>query len=514
MSADINECMGEIWTRWQGHVINGAYPLGRYLGCSDHSGVFLTRSPVHSRSDIAIKLVPANRALAEFQLPRWKRAAGLIHPHLLRLFEWGGCQLDGSPYLYLLMEYADQTLAQLLPRRALTEDEAREMLIPVLEALTFLHERSLVQGQLKPANVLVVGDRLRLASDAIRRLGESRPNAQAPTVYDPPESLPGTGSAAGDIWALGISLCEALARRPPLLTSERGAGLTLPADLSPRFREVVARCLSPAPQDRPGVSELLAWARGRASTAAGTVSGQPAVPDQPAASAPPTVPAASARPAASPAPAPLTAPAERAGSAIAATPALPHVDLQPAPFVPAVALLSKRRVPIAVVLGVALIVALGWAGSHLFRRQAGSAAPPLAPQHHRALASPTSGAAASAPAKVQTPVSANSTGAPRGIGGIVSSNPLREVIPDVPLSARRTIHGHIKVWVRVIVEQDGSVLAALLDLPGPSRYFQRLALQAAKKWTFPPAPSSSRRLLQIRFEFSRDGTRGRAVPLR
>src|SRR6185437_7154734 len=118
---------------------------------SDHSGAFLTRSPAMSRSDLAIKLVPANRALAEYQLPRWKRAGGLAHPHLLRLLEWGGCQLEGSPYLHVVMEYADQTLAQLLPRRALTDAEAREMLMPVLDALEFLHERDLVHGQLKPA---------------------------------------------------------------------------------------------------------------------------------------------------------------------------------------------------------------------------------------------------------------------------------------------------------------------------------------------------------------------------
>ena len=45
------------------------------------------------------------------------------------------------------MEYADQTLAQLLLHRALTDAEAREMLLPTLDALAFLHGRNLVQGQ-------------------------------------------------------------------------------------------------------------------------------------------------------------------------------------------------------------------------------------------------------------------------------------------------------------------------------------------------------------------------------
>ena len=172
MSVEPSELTSEVWTRWQGHVINGVFPLGRYLGCSDHSGVFLTKSAAQRPSEVAIKLVPTNRALAESQLPRWKRAGGLAHPHLLRLLQWGGCQLDGLPYLYAVMEYADQTLAQLLLHRALTDDEAREMLLPILDALAFLHGQNLVHGQLKPANILVVGDQLKLASDTIRRVSE------------------------------------------------------------------------------------------------------------------------------------------------------------------------------------------------------------------------------------------------------------------------------------------------------------------------------------------------------
>jgi len=61
------------------------------------------------------------------------------------------------------MEYAEQTLSQILPHRALSPDEVREMLLPTLDALAFLHRKNLVQGQLKPANLLVVNDQLKLA---------------------------------------------------------------------------------------------------------------------------------------------------------------------------------------------------------------------------------------------------------------------------------------------------------------------------------------------------------------
>src|SRR5262249_11037881 len=138
------------WTKWQGHVVNGVFPLRRHLGSSNHSGVFLTELAAPQQTEVAIKLVPAVAALADSQLDRWNRAASLTHPHLVRILETGQCELDGSPHLYAVMEYADQTLAELLAHRALTEDETRDLLLPVLQALGFLHERNLVQGQLKP----------------------------------------------------------------------------------------------------------------------------------------------------------------------------------------------------------------------------------------------------------------------------------------------------------------------------------------------------------------------------
>ena len=181
------------------------------------------------------------------------------------------------------MEYADQTLAQLLLHRALTDDEAREMLLPTLDALAFLHGRNLVQGQLKPANILVVGDQLKLASDTIRRVTEGTMSANTPTVYDPPEARHGSSSTADDIWALGVSLFEALTRRPPSGLGEPREAVVLPADFSPAFRDVVARCLSPSPQDRPSVTELVAWARGRSAGSAPAATIQPAalVPPEP-----------------------------------------------------------------------------------------------------------------------------------------------------------------------------------------------------------------------------------------
>jgi outer membrane biosynthesis protein TonB len=481
--------MSEAWTRWQGHIINGVFPLGRYLGCSDHSGVFLSKSPAHP-GEVAIKLVPTNRALAESQLPRWKRAGGLAHPHLIRLFELGGCQLDGLPYLYTVMEYADQTLAQLLQHRAMTDDEAREMLLPALEALAFLHGRNLLQGQLKPSNILVVGDQLKLASDTIRRVTEVAVSANTHTVYDPPEAQRGVNSTAADVWALGVTLFEALTRLLPAGLGEPTDAL-LPADFSPAFRDVVAHCLSPNPEDRPNVTELAAWARGESPSAA------------PGAAAPPDAvlppePKAPEPKAPEPAP-PPTAPPQAA----------PEVA-RPAP---SKAQSQKPRALLTVMLGALVILALAWAGVRMFRAQRAAVPPPPSAQALGDSSSQIPGADERAAAEGRAPGSAISTRKPGRSEVATSPTGLHEEMPEVPWSARRTIRGHIKVWVRVIVNQDGSVFAAVSDRTGPSSYFQRVAIEAAKKWTFPPVDTPSQRMMQVRFDFSRDGTTGRAVTL-
>jgi TonB family protein len=475
MSVEARELTSEAWTRWQGQVVNGVFPLGRYLGSSDHSGVFLTLCAARYSAEVAIKLVPANRALTESLLPRWKRAASLTHPHLLRLLERGGCQLEGQPFLYLVMEYADQTLAQLLPQRALTEQEAREMLVPILEALAFLRVRNLIHGQLKPANILVVGDQLKLASDTIRLAAESVPSTQTPSVYDPPEARLGSSSSAGDIWALGVCLHEALTRRKPAGCGESGNAGALPGDFSPAFRDVVARCLSRRPELRPSVSELMACA-----------TGQSAVLAPPAATTEATAP-----------PRPPPSKVQEAAPSETATPE--HVSRPPTPTA-ATAQPPNARALFVVILAL-IIVGIGWMGLHVLNPGRTPAAPARVP-----ASAPQAG-------HVPGPNAALSASTPGRGGAAASPFALHEVIPEVPPSARRTIRGHLKVWVRVIIDSDGTVFAAEPDRAGPSRYFERLAIDAAKKWTFSPSSTPSQRLAQIRFEFTRDGTTGRAIPL-
>lgn len=251
--------MAEDWTKeWERRVVNGVYPLSRYLGRSDHSVVFLTECKAHDIPQAAIKILPAIPALMDAQLGHWKRVATLTHPHLIRLLDAGRCQLGGHHFLFVVTDYAEQNLAQVLSGRPLTAEEVRELLPPTLDALAYLHAKNLVQGSLKPPNFLVVGDQLKLASDTIRPAGERPASTAKPSLYDAPEAKKGRMSTAGDLWGLGITLVETLTQTPPPWSRESTDSVTLPPDLAPEFVGPLQRCLDRDPGRRPTAAELAA----------------------------------------------------------------------------------------------------------------------------------------------------------------------------------------------------------------------------------------------------------------
>ena len=128
--------MPESWKECEGQLV-GEFKLLQHLGGSDHSVVFLTERATGEKA--ALKLVPADPATADNQVARWRQAAQLAHPNLIKLFESGHCQLTGMNLVYVVMEYASENLAEFLPQRALGPDETRDMLEPFVETLANLH---------------------------------------------------------------------------------------------------------------------------------------------------------------------------------------------------------------------------------------------------------------------------------------------------------------------------------------------------------------------------------------
>jgi TonB family protein len=479
-SGNIGAKMSRDWKQWEGQMVNGSFPLRQYLGGSDHSAVYLTERRGRDPQKAAIKLIAVDPANAAAQLTRWEFTAKLAHPHLLRLFETGSCQLDNVVLLYVVMEYAEENLAQILPQRALTPPEARELLEPALDALAYIHGKSLAHGRLKPSNILAAQDQLKLSSDSLVRTddpttGSLRKIVGNPSPYDAPEVASGKISSASDSWSLGMTLMEALTQRLPALD---GMAEPLPETVPAPFMGIAHCCLRRDPQRRCSAADIAARLRSPSLSPMSKVMSK--------AQGPSTVriPASSAKWRYI---LPIVAIVLVAAVVLIGPKMFQHTDSQPATI-------SPQHAPDN-------SLSSGQQASQV--AQPGTDAPaklekaPAKPSARRPDNSLQNSAAVGAP-EPATP--ANDTPVATSEQGLV----VQQIMPSVSKSARDTIHGTIKVRVKVEADASGSVTSASLVNPGPSKYFARQALQAAQQWKF--VPGQDPRTWIVRFGFKRSGT--------
>jgi TonB family protein len=452
------------WKQWEGQIVNGTFPLRQYLGGSDRSAVFLTERRGREPQKAAIKLIAADPATTGVQLSRWEVVAKLSHPHLLRLFETGSCQLDKVVMLYVVMEYAEDNLAQILPHRALDPDEIRDLLEPALDALTFIHGKSLIHGRLKPSNVMASQDQLKLSSDSLFRSGDPAGRLGQPSLYDAPEVASGNILPASDAWSLGMTLMEALTQRLPAV---EGMTEPLPETVPAPFMGIAHCCLRRDPQCRCNISDI----------ATRLHSGTPAV-QQPSKV---RIPAASAKWR-------YLLPGAIVALALAALLIVPR-SRNATPEVPAPSSVSSA--PAAVPSQSAPAVQQASPETTAVKPSA------LKQREENKIAK------AAAPAAPAPPVST-----PPSSGASDHGNVLQQVEPVVSRSAQNTISGTIKVRVKVLVDAGGNVESASFATEGPSKYFARQAMQAAQQWKFAPAQNgqAAQSAWILHFGFKRSGT--------
>lgn len=410
--------------QWVGEAVDGRYPLQKCLSASDHSALFLTEVGGETGAKAVIKLVLANSCDAEAQLALWRRAARLSHPHLLRILDGGRCWLNGNDLIFLVSEYADENLGEVLPRRTLTANECNALLRPMITVLKYIHAQGLAHGRLRPSNVMAVNDELKVSSDCIRPAGELKAITPA-GAYEAPELATGKISSATDVWSLGAILAECL---PSKSASGNGSHKILPKP----FGEIVRYSLRQDPASRWTLTQIEAHLDAEAALQA-----QPATDEGPG---------------------------------------------------------MRRYLP--VLLTIVLVGIL--AAIYGLVRAGGKGT--VASKGRAQAASETRTAT---PAGVSNATSAAVSGS-NSLGAIS-----HEVGPAASPSSLRTIHGRIKIRVRVQVDDKGNVVGEKLITAGPSKYFSRLAMQAAQQWKFtPPAQNgvSAPSQWTILFEYTRGGT--------
>ena len=243
----------ESWKKWQGQIVDGKLPLLQWLGGSEHAAAFLT-TKASQPSKAVVKLVPADDRVTNPQLARWSAAAKLSHPHLIRLFDGGRCQFEDRQFLYVVMEFAEEDLSQILPLRPLSPAEVREMLRPAASALAYLHQADLAHGHIKPANIMAVDNQLKISGDGIGGAGEKEAGHR-PGPFDAPELARSGKSAAADVWSLGAVIVAALTQRPPEV---KGQQAIVPETLPQPFRDIARLCLHAEPAQRCSANDIVA----------------------------------------------------------------------------------------------------------------------------------------------------------------------------------------------------------------------------------------------------------------
>ena len=252
-------------------VVERYRPL-RPLGSGGSGSVWLARDE-HTGLDVALKIVPREGKAATRAEREALAAARLRHERCLRAY---GFERD-TRNVYIAYEYVPgETLRQTLRAGSLNDAATVEAAAQVLEGLAHAHARGVVHRDVKPSNVLVAdGPELsvRLLDFGLAQLAEEEPLTDTGDVpgtlaYVPPERLRGEpGTAAADVWAVGVMLWEALAGWHPFWNGslldtacriETGAAALAQArpDLPRPLTALVDRMLALNPAARPPAAKL------------------------------------------------------------------------------------------------------------------------------------------------------------------------------------------------------------------------------------------------------------------
>lgn len=194
------------------------------------------------KDDISADPRERRRFLKEARL-----VAALKHPNVIEIHS----VIEQGADLYLVFEYVQgETLSAVLERRGkLAPGEALSFLKPVAAALDYAHSMGIVHQDLKPSNILVSREGVKVMDFGIaRRLQEtlstmSRGEVVGTPAYMAPEQAVGRVLPAADVYALGVCAYQMVSGSLP----PPGGGIN---GFSGAWRGPIARALDSEPQKR------------------------------------------------------------------------------------------------------------------------------------------------------------------------------------------------------------------------------------------------------------------------
>ncbi len=221
------------------------------------------------RRYVALKLLSrAGRSSdAQDRFMREARAAGALqHPNIVTIYDLG----ESDDQLFIAMELVDgRDLSSLI---ALSEPLALErkldMVIEVLQGLSYAHERGVIHRDIKPSNVRIASDgSVKIMDFGIARLQSADVTGSGaivgtPTYMAPEQITNGAITPGTDIFAVGCVLYELLAYRKPfegetvhgvlyqVLTTDPKPLRTMAPSIPAALERVVGKALNKVPEER------------------------------------------------------------------------------------------------------------------------------------------------------------------------------------------------------------------------------------------------------------------------
>jgi eukaryotic-like serine/threonine-protein kinase len=202
----------ELWTEYEGRTIDGAFPLTKLIRPEGRSAFFSTSDGVGGPT--VIRLIESHFDDEEI-LVRWRGIQVLNHPNLVKLIQFGRVTLDETSLVYAVMERVDANMGEIVAERRLTTEETRQIATSLLTALEALHSNGFVHEHIEPANVLAVGESIKLRSDCIR---------------ETPEGQEGRELKSRDVHDFAVVLLQALTLKKTLEEAKRYFPLSAPFD--------------------------------------------------------------------------------------------------------------------------------------------------------------------------------------------------------------------------------------------------------------------------------------------